>query len=126
MTTEADGVEVRVAVELRSVPDCPNLGPARQEVSSALADLGLPQGVVTEVVGDYPSPSILVNGVDVMGGAGDESAACRLDLPTEKRIRAALRQAMGAAFKTAVPEPSVEVHLGARGSDDLPRRHARI
>ncbi|SCL31994.1 Alkylmercury lyase [Micromonospora rhizosphaerae] len=57
-------------------------------------------------MGDYPSPSILVNGVDVMGGSGDGSAACRLDLPTEERIRAALRQAMGAETATAATEPS--------------------
>ncbi|MFE9205411.1 hypothetical protein [Micromonospora sp. NPDC007230] len=69
-----------MAVELRSVPDCPNLAPARHELRAALADVGLPLAVVTEVVGDCPSPSILVNGVDVMGGI-DGSAACRLDLP---------------------------------------------
>lgn len=108
LTAVADGVdEGRVAVELRSVPDCPNLAPARQELHAALADLGLPLGVVTEVVGDYPSPSVLVNGVDVMGGDGDGPAACRLDLPTAERIRAALRQAMGAESTAIVTEPSV-------------------
>ncbi|MBQ0897039.1 alkylmercury lyase family protein [Micromonospora sp. U56] len=108
MTTAADSAaEGRVAVELRSVPDCPNLAPARQELRAALVDLGLPLAVVTEVVGDYPSPSILVNGVDVMGGTGDESAACRLDLPTGDRIRAALRQAMGAGSATAETELSL-------------------
>ena len=87
--------EDRVAVELRSVPDCPNLAPARHELRAALADLGLPLAVVTEVVGDYPSPSILVDGVDVMGGVSGGSASCRLDLPTGERIRAALRQVIG-------------------------------
>ncbi|WP_425784738.1 hypothetical protein [Micromonospora sp. DT227] len=90
-----------MAVELRSVPDCPNLAPARRELRAALADLGLPRTVVVEVVGDYPSPSILVNGVDVMGGSGDGSAVCRLDLPTGERIRAALRQAIGTGPGTA-------------------------
>ena len=81
-------------VELRSVPDCPNLAPVREALCASLADLGLPKQVV-ELVGDYPSPSVLVNGVDVMRpGAGDESASCRLDLPTAARIRAALQQAM--------------------------------
>ncbi|SCE95337.1 hypothetical protein GA0074695_2420 [Micromonospora viridifaciens] len=102
MTAAADRAgEVRVAVELRSVPGCPNLAPARHQLHAALADLGLPLAVVTEVVGGYPSPSILVNGVDVMGGIGDGSAACRLDLPTAERIRAALRQAVGAAWSDA-------------------------
>ncbi|MFE9204138.1 hypothetical protein [Micromonospora sp. NPDC007230] len=68
MTAAADrAAEGRVAVDLRSVPDCPNLAPARHELRAALADVGLPITVVTEVVGGYPSPSILVNGVDVMG-----------------------------------------------------------
>lgn len=83
-----------VIVELRSVPDCPNLAPVREVLHASLAELGLPAEVVTEVVGDYPSPSVLVNGVDVMGGAGGGSAACRLDLPTAEHIRAALDQAM--------------------------------
>jgi hypothetical protein len=95
-----------VKVELRSVPDCPNLAPARQALHAALADLGLP-AVVTEVVGDYPSPSILINGVDVMGGSGDGPAACRLDLPTGERIRAALRRAMGAESAIDGTEPSM-------------------
>ncbi|MGW5666358.1 alkylmercury lyase family protein [Micromonospora sp. NPDC003776] len=107
MTAAADRTaEGRVAVELRSVPDCPNLAPARHELRAALADVGLPLAVVTEVVGDYPSPSILVNGVDVMGGTGDGSAACRLDLPTGERIRAALRQAIGAGPATTAREQS--------------------
>jgi hypothetical protein len=89
------------------VPDCSNLASARQELRAALSDLGLPLAVVTEVVGDYPSPSILVNGVDVMGDTGDDLAACRLDLPTGDRIRAALRQAMGAGSATAETEPSL-------------------
>ncbi|MFR9779503.1 hypothetical protein ACL02O_26025 [Micromonospora sp. MS34] len=33
------------------MPDCPNLAPARHELHAALADLGLPLAVVTEVVG---------------------------------------------------------------------------
>lgn len=106
-TAGGSAAEGRVSVELRSVPDCPNLAPARQELRGALVDLGLPLAVVTEVVGDYPSPSILVNGVDVMGGTGDDSAACRLDLPTGDRIRAALRQAVGAGSATAETELSL-------------------
>jgi hypothetical protein len=69
-------------VELRSVPNCPNLAPVRVALYASLAELGLPPEA-TQVVGDCPSPSVLVDGVDVMGGAaGHGSAACRLDLPT--------------------------------------------
>ena len=51
---------------------------------------------VLERVGDYPSPSVLINGVDVLGGAAGDPAACRLDLPTREHIRAALAEAMAA------------------------------
>ncbi|WP_346536322.1 alkylmercury lyase family protein [Micromonospora sp. DPT] len=130
MTAAADGAaESRVVVELRSLPECPNLGSARQELRAALADVGLPLGMATEVVGDYPSPSILVNGVDVMGGTGDGPAACRLDLPTGERIRAALHQAMGAEPATAGTEPSLVDCCAQPGNairTDRPRRAEQL
>lgn len=117
-----------VNVELRSVPECPNLAPAREELHAALADLGLP-AVVTEVVGDYPSPSILVNGVDVMGGTGDGPAACRLDLPTGERIRAALRRAMGAESAPAATDQNLVDCCTQPGNairTDRPRRAEQL
>ncbi len=81
-------------VELRSVPDCPNLAPVRQALHDALTDLGLPTTAVVETVGDYPTPTLLVNGVDVMGGPGTGPAGCRLDLPTRKQIHTALQHAL--------------------------------
>ncbi|MGY0232010.1 hypothetical protein [Longispora urticae] len=67
-------------VELRSVPGCPNLPAARDTLRVCLAELD-PPVPFTELVGDYPSPSVLVDGTDVMGTTGS-GAACRLDLPT--------------------------------------------
>ncbi|MEV6527354.1 alkylmercury lyase [Longispora sp. NPDC051575] len=75
-------------IELRSVPGCPNLAPARELLRACLAELGLAAEVL-ELVGDYPSPTVLVNGTDVMGCTGS-GASCRLDLPTFEAIRAAL------------------------------------
>jgi hypothetical protein len=98
-----------VIVEIRSVPECPNLEPVRRDLLAVLAELGLPPEV-SEVVGDYPSPTVLVNGVDVMSGAGHGPAACRLDLPTAERIRAALRQAMATGPAAAAP-PAVPTLL---------------
>jgi len=80
-----------VIVELRSVPGCPNLGRVRAALSTAMADLDPPPTVI-ERVGDYPSPSVLIDGVDVMGPS-DGPAACRLDLPTVETLRDALRRA---------------------------------
>ena len=47
-------------------------------------------------VGDYPSPTVLVNGTDVMGTAAELSKArvCRVDVPTRERVLAALRAAL--------------------------------
>jgi hypothetical protein len=88
-----------VIIELRSVPDCPNLDPVREALSMTLADLGL-SATVIERVGDYPSPSVLINGADVMGTAAADAAACLLDLPTGKHLRAALQEAMAAEQAT--------------------------
>lgn len=80
-------------VELRHVPGCPHAEAARKVLSACLDRLGLagPGGVkVVELVGDYPSPTVLVDGVDVMGGPPAAGAACRLDPPTVQRILAAL------------------------------------
>lgn len=52
---------------------------------------------VVERVGEYPSPTVLVNGVDVMTGATGTptTQACRLDQPTPQRVLAALRGQAG-------------------------------
>lgn len=49
---------------------------------------------VVERVGAYPSPTVLVDGVDVMTpGAPLIANACRLDLPIRERVLAALNDA---------------------------------
>jgi hypothetical protein len=81
-----------VRVELLLTPDCPHAAAARRVLSRCLDQLGL-QVVVVELVGDYSSPTVLVDGVDVMSDARGPSRmpACRLDLPTAPRILSALR-----------------------------------
>ena len=80
-----------VRVELRAVPGCPNLDAARETLLACLAEAGLPPEFV-ELIGDYPSPSVVVNGVDVTGGDPDGPASCLLRLPTRGEILAALRR----------------------------------
>jgi hypothetical protein len=58
---------VLVLVELLLVQECPHADAARTLLARSLAELGL-EVVVDERVGDYPSPTVLVNGVDVMTG----------------------------------------------------------
>lgn len=84
------------------MPDCPNLDAARDLLRACLAELGLPLSF-TEREGDFPSPSVLVNGFDVTGASGDTAAACRLQLPTAEQIRTALLAATAAAPAACLP-----------------------
>ena len=81
-------------VELLLTADCPNAPAARAVLGECMDLLGLAVAV-QERVGDYPSPTILVDGVDVMTSARNASSApaCRLDVPTRSRVLAALRAA---------------------------------
>jgi hypothetical protein len=49
---------------------------------------------VEEPEGAFPSPTVLVEGVDVTGRSVTDRSACRLDLPTEAGILAALANAV--------------------------------
>ena len=79
-------------IELLTAPDCPHAAPARQVISDCLTGLGLDVPIIDRV-GRYPSPTVLVNGVDVMRPEAAPSVgdACRLDLPTTQRVLDALR-----------------------------------
>jgi len=77
-------------VELRAVPDCPNLAATRDLLYACVAEAGLPLSVIVERIGDFPSPSVLVDGLDVTGARPDAPAACVLNPPTAAQIRAAL------------------------------------
>jgi hypothetical protein len=76
------------------VPGCANVEQARQTLRRCLADLGI-EAPVDERAGDFPSPSIVVDGVDVMGRRELTGAMCRLDVPTRERVLEALRRAGG-------------------------------
>jgi hypothetical protein len=78
-------------VELRAVPDCPNLAGTRELLRACLAEAGIDIAIV-ERIGDFPSPSVLIDGRDVTGADPDGPAACVLRPPTADQIRAALRE----------------------------------
>jgi len=95
-----------MCIELRTSPGCPNADAARVLVADCLAALGI-EVAVTDLVGRYPSPSVLIDGVDVMRPdcgppAGD---ACRLDVPTRQRILEALRSGRRSDASTRTPKP---------------------
>jgi hypothetical protein len=63
---------------------------ARRLLGECLSELDLTVEVL-EKEGDYPSPTIRVNGRDVMGQPDCEGACCRLDVPTRDRVLDALK-----------------------------------
>lgn len=82
-------------VELLTSPGCPNAAAARRVLEDSLSEVGVGGDVIVERVGGYPSPTVLVDGVDVMRPGTELAAnACRLDLPTKDHVLAALRSAM--------------------------------
>jgi hypothetical protein len=82
---------IMVKVELQHVPGCPHAEAARALLRECLAELEL-DVPFDDIEGEYPSPTILVNGEDVMGAPASQAAACRLDVPTRARLLAALRK----------------------------------
>jgi hypothetical protein len=84
-----------VRVEVLHHEGCPLFAPVLELVRDCVRELGA-DAVVSERVARYPSPTVLVDGRDVMGVSGDELAvdACRLDVPTRERVADALRSAL--------------------------------
>jgi hypothetical protein len=94
MTTRADDrhrAPTRAAVHIvvLHVPNCSKLNNVRMRIDRAMTATGI-RATIEEVVGDYPSPTVLVNGVDVTGRPIESGAACRLDLPTDEQLSDAL------------------------------------
>lgn len=79
-------------VQVLQVPDCPLVGRLLEllEECGAAADVDLD---VEVIVGEYPSPTLVVDGVDVTTDQPvSQITCCRLDLPTRAQVLAALRQ----------------------------------
>ena len=77
-----------VKIELLYFPGCPNVEQTREVIKKALKSLSLDRLLVEEVdihapgspekYRNWPSPSILVDGIDVEGKPPTEAAACRI------------------------------------------------
>ena len=80
-----------VEIELLSVAGCPHVGAARELIRVCVEELQV-TAHINEKVGAFPSPTIKVDGEDVMGSPPFSEAACRLDTPTRERVLAALRR----------------------------------
>ena len=81
-----------IRLELLHLSDCPHTDSARQLLYACLGELGV-EADIEELEGAFPSPTIRVNGEDVMGPPPSAVPACRLDVPTRERVLAALRGA---------------------------------
>jgi hypothetical protein len=79
----------RTRIQLLHVPDCPLVDQVRATLSRSLAKTEV-EAVIEEMEGPYPSPTLLIEGIDVTGHTPDPGASCRLDLPTEEQVLAAL------------------------------------
>jgi hypothetical protein len=82
-------MSAKITVEVLYFSGCPHAEAARALVRDCLARLDLDVAIV-ERDGDYASPTVLVNGRDVMGAVESAGRSCRRDLPTEERLMAAL------------------------------------
>lgn len=81
-----------VVIRLLQVPDCPLVDEVRAMVRESARALGVDVSVI-DVVGDHPSPTVVIDGKDVVTGcapAGD--ASCRLEVPTAAQLSTALQQ----------------------------------
>lgn len=78
-------------IELLTSPGCPNAAAAKEVITKALTTLRIDASIIDRV-GAYPSPTVLIDGVDVMRpeSAAPAGEACRLDLPTPQRVFDAL------------------------------------
>jgi hypothetical protein len=94
-----------VRVQLLHVTDCPLVGRVRDTLNGCLQSVGFPVRV-EDLEGDYPSPTLLIDGIDVATGtAPPRQMCCRFDLPTCVQITTALNRAATCG-------------LGSRSGDD--------
>jgi len=79
-------------VEIVHVRGCPNLDAVLALVRSCLTSFGPDVDVVVHE-GEFASPTVLVDGRDVLTGRPPISMpSCRLDVPTASQILAALER----------------------------------
>lgn len=115
-------------VELLYLPDCPNVGAAREQLRAAMVEAGLaPRWTEHDVTSagapermrGYGSPTILVDGEDVSGAASAQAAACRVYLGSEVRGAPARAVIVRALVRGALPDAR-EVPAGLAGDRDGP------
>lgn len=85
-----------VRAQLLHVPDCPLVSQVRETLADCLRNVWFPVRV-EDLEGAYPSPTLLIDGIDVATGAPlRNEVSCRFDLPTCAQIISALNRAVDA------------------------------
>lgn len=79
-------------VEFLHFNGCPHVVETKHLLVDCMEEIGLGDVQIDDREGDFPSPSIIIDGRDVMGAPTIFAACCRLDLPTRERVLAALRR----------------------------------
>lgn len=78
-------------IELVYATGCPNADNTRDRLKAAMRSLEIREECLTERVDPArPSPTVLIDGVDVMGTPANSGEACRLDLPSQRHLLAVL------------------------------------
>lgn len=102
-------------VELLFFPDCPNVPAAREQLRRAFEAVGAaPAWTEVDVSSDsapayargYGSPSILVDGKDVMGEAPGGGSSCRIYAQSDVRGVPPLDAIVAALRAASSPRPS--------------------
>lgn len=90
MTRSAEADVPPARIQILHVPDCPLVDRVVQLVRECQVHTGDNEALDLRV-GPYPSPTLLIDGLDVTTGEPTAGAMrCRLDLPTREQILKAL------------------------------------
>lgn len=81
-----------MTIEFLYFEGCARAPATRRLLDRCLEKLGITVAVDFRMW-DGPSPTIRINGVDVMAAAPSNVRACRLDIPTEESLMGALARA---------------------------------
>ena len=79
-------------IQILYVSGCPNVERLLRAIERNLERLELP-ATIELIEGPYPSPTLVVSGIEVNAGTAGSAASCRLDLPTEQQVVDALTAA---------------------------------
>lgn len=86
---DPDQTKPVIHIQLLHVPECPLVGQVRATLRSSLSKANV-RATIEEIEGPYPSPTLLIDGIDVAGRATAPGLACRIDLPTQDQVIVAL------------------------------------